>query len=206
MEILRFEEATTTAPKRKKSSKGYLTLGFVAALFSVGSAFATSTSSININDNEAIALGQGISTFTTCDSKIAVIPGTVLKTDLSTFAFEKVTIGASFGAGSAADDFKIDNRTQALGGCLGVDFIVKFYSSKNSPANVPVDICTAGVGGGSNPTVTGSTSFKCFTTTDNQRMIFEIKDQTHDITFNRTLGTDYFDRISIETTSGTDYR
>ena len=60
MEILRFEEATPTAPKRKKSSKGYLTLGFVAALFSVGSAFATTTSSINVNNGQNISMAKAL--------------------------------------------------------------------------------------------------------------------------------------------------
>ena len=51
MEILRFEEATPTAPKRKKSSKGYLTIGFIATVFGLGSAFATTSSSIQINND-----------------------------------------------------------------------------------------------------------------------------------------------------------
>ena len=71
MEILRFEEASTSAPKRKKSSKGYLAVGLVATLFGVSSAFATNSITINADNN--ISLGQGISTFTTCDDKIAVI-------------------------------------------------------------------------------------------------------------------------------------
>ena len=40
MEILRFDEVSTSAPKRKKSSKGYLAVGFVATLFGISSAFA----------------------------------------------------------------------------------------------------------------------------------------------------------------------
>ena len=59
MEILRFEEAPSSAPKRKKSSKGYLAVGLVATLFGVSSAFATN--SITINNDQNISLGQGIS-------------------------------------------------------------------------------------------------------------------------------------------------
>ena len=73
MEILRFEEAAPTTPKRKKSSKGYITVGFVAALFSVGSAFATTTSSITVNGGQNISIGQGITTFTTCDEFLSLI-------------------------------------------------------------------------------------------------------------------------------------
>ena len=76
MEILRFEEATTTAPKRKKSSKGYLTIGFVATVFGLGSAFASST--IAINGNAPIALGQGVTLVTACDTAISISPSTAM--------------------------------------------------------------------------------------------------------------------------------
>jgi hypothetical protein len=76
MEILRFEEATTTAPKRKKSSKGYLTIGFVATIFGLGSAFASGT--IAINDNAPISLGQGVTLVTSCDDAISISPSTAM--------------------------------------------------------------------------------------------------------------------------------
>ena len=72
MEILRFEEAAPVAPKRKKSSKGYIALGLVATVFGLGSAFASST--IAINTNNQISLGQGIATVAGCDSAITVTP------------------------------------------------------------------------------------------------------------------------------------
>jgi hypothetical protein len=72
MEILRFEEAQSSAPKQKKSSKGYLAVGLVATLFGIGSAFASST--IAINTNNQISLGQGIATVAGCDSEIKVTP------------------------------------------------------------------------------------------------------------------------------------
>ena len=76
MEILRFEEATPTAPKRKKSSKGYLTIGFIATVFGLGSAFASST--IAINGNAPIALGQGVTLVTACDTAISISPSTAM--------------------------------------------------------------------------------------------------------------------------------
>lgn len=66
MEILRFDEAPNSAPHRKKSSQGMLVLGLVAALFGVGSAFASTT--IEINGGGAIDVGQGVSLVTACDS------------------------------------------------------------------------------------------------------------------------------------------
>ena len=47
MEILRFEESDAPAPKKKRPSKGLLALGLVAALMGIGTAFASSTISIN---------------------------------------------------------------------------------------------------------------------------------------------------------------
>jgi hypothetical protein len=74
MEILRFEDSTSPAPKRKKSSKGYITLGFVAAVFGIGSAFATT--SVQINGGQGISLGQGVTLATACDTEIFISPST----------------------------------------------------------------------------------------------------------------------------------
>jgi len=79
MEILRFEEGTTTTPKRKKSSKGYLTAGFVAALFGIGTALASATTTIEINNDQGISLGQGVTLATACDTEIGVVPITEME-------------------------------------------------------------------------------------------------------------------------------
>jgi len=202
MEILRFEEATPTAPKRKKSSKGYLTLGFVAALFSVGSAFATTTSSIKINEGATISLGQGITTFTSCDDFIAVLPVTKLNEDADNFVLDKVTIGASYGG---LDKYLIDyNDKDAIApdpaGCGGVDFVIKFYKGTSGNA---LDVCT-NFTGVSDATVYDS--FRCFSDGVNSRIIFKVSKPSHNINFGEAVGgTSFFDRISIETTSGTNY-
>jgi hypothetical protein len=189
MEILRFDEVSTSAPKRKKSSKGYLAVGFVATLFGISSAFATN--SITINNNAEISLGQGISTFTTCDDKIAVIPATTLNDALTTFGLTQVTIGAPYGDPTSANDYLIDNTLPADGGCNGVDFVVKFYDGTNTP----VDVCDdKGLTG-----VSGATLWKC----ENQSVVFRVNNTRHDINFNGTAGTDFFDHISIETTAET---
>ena len=201
MEILRFEEAAPTTPKRKKSSKGYITVGFVAALFSVGSAFATSTSSIDINNRQPISLGQGITTFTTCDSKIAILPITKLNGTATDFVLDKVTIGARYGSD---DDYLINNGpvSATVDGCDGVDFVIKFYKGTGG---IPVNACT-------NfrlvTFATAGTSYKCFTNTEspnNSRIIFKVSETSHNIEFTGVEDTSFFDRISIETTSGTDY-
>jgi hypothetical protein len=204
MEILRFEEATTTAPKRKKSSKGYLTIGFVAALFSVGSAFATTTSSININGRDPIALGQGITTFTTCDSKIAILPITKLNLTATDFVLEKVTIGAEYDDGINPTAYFINNDavSATVDGCLDVDFVIKFYLGTSG---TPVDACDHFSDVSDAAPEAG---YKCFSNDEspsNSRIIFKVSKISHDIKFDGLIGTSFFDRISIETTSGTDY-
>jgi hypothetical protein len=189
MEILRFEEATTTAPKRKRSSKGYLTAGFVATLFGLGSAFATASSSIQINNDLPISLGQGITAFTTCDSKIAVIPATALNEEGTTFGLTKVTIGATYNS-----DIGYLINAGDPPGCKGVDFVIKFYKTDNEP----LDVCTNFTG--VTDAIVG-VSYKCFS----DRIVFKVSQTSHDINFDGDAGTSFFDRISIETTSGTNY-
>ena len=70
MEILRFNEAESNTPKRKKSSRGMIALGLVATLFGVGSALASTT--ITINSDTNINVGQGVSEVTRCDKAINI--------------------------------------------------------------------------------------------------------------------------------------
>jgi hypothetical protein len=201
MEILRFEEASTSAPKRKKSSKGYLAVGLVATLFGVSSAFATN--SITINNDQNISLGQGISTFTTCDSYIAVIPNTELNGDLETFGLTSVTIGALYDDKLSGTDpkhvpdteFRIDNLS---GKCLNADFAVKFYDGANSP----VDVCDTDIADFVNVKITGTetnSTSDCY----NKTIFFRVTATSHVINFGGDFGTDFFDHISLETTTYT---
>jgi len=72
MEILRFEQVPESAPQRKKSSRGFLALGLVAALFGISTAFASSTITVNEATNGVITLGQGVTVITACDNSIGV--------------------------------------------------------------------------------------------------------------------------------------
>ena len=125
MEILRFEEATPTAPKRKKSSKGYLTIGFIATVFGLGSAFASST--IAINGNAPIALGQGVTLVTACDTAISVVPITEMIVEAApvgpTFYMTELKINGIDAAATNADGE----------GCGGVTFDVQIYDGSNTP-------------------------------------------------------------------------
>lgn len=143
MEILRFEDSTSPAPKHKKSSKGYITLGFVAAVFGIGSAFASNT--IAINDNAPIALGQGVTLVTACDDAISVVPITELIVEDPggpTFYMTELQIS---GINSAS-------KSPTTGvGCGGVTFDVQIYDGNTpydcaalniviGPASIPADL------------------------------------------------------------------
>ena len=120
MEILRFEEASSTAPKRKKSSKGYLTVGFVAALFGISTAFASTT--IAINGSTPIALGQGVSAVTACDPSITIIPSTSMTVDDAVPTFHLSSLQISNVNGATA------NATTGLG-CGGKTFDLQIFKT-----------------------------------------------------------------------------
>jgi hypothetical protein len=92
MEILRFDGSGSTSTNGKKSSKGMLAIGLIATLFGIGSAFASST--IVINDDAAIALGQGVTAVTACDDELRIDPSTAMRVDEvgPKFYLENITV------------------------------------------------------------------------------------------------------------------
>jgi hypothetical protein len=93
MEILRFDSSGSTSTNGKKSSKGMLAIGLIATLFGIGSAFASST--IVINDDAAIALGQGVTAVTACDTTISIVPQTAMRVGVEGPKFYVDTITVS---------------------------------------------------------------------------------------------------------------
>lgn len=124
MEILRFEEATPTVPKRKKSSKGYLTAGFVATLFGLGSAFASST--IAINGNAPIALGQGVTLVTACDTAISISPSTAMSVEAGVPTFYMTSLQIN-GINAASPD-----AVTGIG-CGGKIFDIQIFGTQEIP-------------------------------------------------------------------------
>ena len=92
MEILRFDGKGSSSANGKKSSKGMLAIGLVATLFGIGSAFASST--IQINSNAPIALGQGVTAVTACDTSISITPKTSMRVVVAgpTFYLDTITV------------------------------------------------------------------------------------------------------------------
>jgi hypothetical protein len=123
MEILRFEDSTSPAPKRKKSSKGYITLGFVAAVFGIGSAFATTT--VEINSGDGISLGQGVTLAAACDTDIDIVPITAMTVEDPggpTFYLTELQIN---GIDSQETNLGVD---PAVTGCGGQVFDIQIFN------------------------------------------------------------------------------
>jgi hypothetical protein len=150
MEILRFEQVPESVPQRKKSSRGFLAIGLVAALFGISTAFASST--ITVNSDLPIQLGQGVTTVVACDNQIGVTPATSLADDASTFFLNTVKVGTS-GA----------NLISAT--CAGKIFRLTFYDDANPPAKVSACSDAALISGYNLSYVGGSGDFmahKCY--------------------------------------------
>lgn len=232
MEILRFEQVPESAPKRKKSSRGFLALGLVAALFGISTAFASST--IQINNDQAITLGQGVTVLATCDNFIGVNPTTELKTNLTSFQLKNIIIGYDYLGNHAAgsgDDYTIDssNHDSNTGEHCGmVDFAIKFYDSTDNNLNTDKTIpltCNQILGVTNsntgylynntdslkalshyldidNVTVYGGQSFF---KCDDSALYFRDQAQTHTIEFLLNRTPDFFDHISVETSPTVSY-
>jgi len=131
MEILRFEEAPSGAPKRKKSSRSFLALGLVATLFGISTAFASST--IAINTDNKVDLGQGVVTVSGCDTNIGFKPVTKLASDASTFQVTSFIIGDDY---DSSGEGLIDTTA-----CEGKIFKVTLYKDKTPGPGVDKVLC-----------------------------------------------------------------
>lgn len=201
MEILRFDEAGSTSPRRKKSSRGMLAIGLIGTLFGISSAFASST--ITINDSNTVDLAQGVVQVTGCDSKIGVQPVTALtKNETGTVLFKvtAVTVGYKYDTSTAG---YIDTTE-----CAGKAMKIQFY--KNIAGTPTALTCSqlTGTTDSLGTSLTGkvsvtqtstsnATSFKC----QSSSIYFAVTHTQENINFiNPTLNPDAFDYITIEST------
>jgi hypothetical protein len=128
MELLRFDDAGSTTLQRKKSSRGMLAVGLVATLFGISSAFATT--SVSINDNQGVSLGQGVTLAAACDSEINIVPITsmTLEAGTPTFYLSKLQV----------KDIDVDTgdpaATPPTYGCGGKTFDVQIFNPATSLA------------------------------------------------------------------------
>lgn len=201
MEILRFDEARSTSPRRKKSSRGMLAIGLVATLFGISSAFASST--ITINDSNTVDLAQGVVQVTGCDSKIGVQPVTALtKNETGTVLFKvtAVTVGYKYDTSTAG---YIDTTE-----CAGKAMKIQFYKNiEGTPTALTcsqltgttdsLGISLTGKVSVTQTSTSNATSFKC----QSSSIYFAVTHTQENINFiNPTLNPDAFDYITIEST------
>jgi hypothetical protein len=182
MEILRFEEATSPAPKRKKSSKGFLTLSFVAVLFGVGSAFATTT--VQINSGRDVSLGQGVTLAAACDTEIDVMPVTAMTLetvgdeDVPTFYLTELQI-----KGIDARPSSLPGITPKVTGCGDKFFDIQIFNPATGIAYTCAALKAAANAVDEAPT---DSAITCI---DDDKLSFEIKrfadeDREYKILFN----------------------
>jgi hypothetical protein len=201
MELLRFDDAGSNSPRRKKSSRGMLAVGLVATLFGISSAFASST--ITINTNNTVDLAQGVVQVTGCDSKIGVQPVTELtkdETGTAIFAVTAVTIGYKYDTSTAG---YIDT-TECSGKALKIQFYKDIAGTPTaltcSQLTGNVDEVGTNLSGKVSVTQSGTSSatgFKC----QNSAITFAVTHTQENINFiNPTLNPDAFDYITIEST------
>jgi len=130
MELLRFDDAGSTTPQRKKSSRGMLAVGLVATLFGISSAFATTT--VSINSNEGVSLGQGVTLAAACDNAVGITPITEMRviggeTPSPTFFLEKLKIS------DINPKLRDTGSTPAVNGCGGQTFDVQIFNTAPTP-------------------------------------------------------------------------
>ncbi len=140
MEILRFDESTPAAPK-KRGLKSAIGISGIAALFAIGSTFAATTT-IAVNGGNPIELGQGVQSLVTCDRTITVTTGqSYLDFDSSTavdmeFALSGIVISNLNKTSSTADD----------SGCGGKSLVVKSYDLTGAQTGYALVNVAAGAG------------------------------------------------------------
>lgn len=148
MEILRFDAEPTPARKSRRPIKGVFVVGLVAATFGIGSAFATST--IAINGDNTVQLGQGVTAVTACDTAISVVPQSAMRA----LGNPESEVSVSPSATPLADVFtvgsiEVGKNQQIAPACAGKVFKIQIYNydGASSTALSCSDIDGSGVTG-----------------------------------------------------------
>lgn len=137
MEILRFDDVEGSSARRKNSSRGMIVVGLVATLFGIGTAFASTT--ITINSGDSVNVGQGVSQVAACDDNIGISAG--VKTPIDGYgktngkpAFTTQTINFS-----GVNQSKYDTATGT--GCGGEIFELQIFHPDGNSGNFSVYQC-----------------------------------------------------------------
>jgi hypothetical protein len=137
MEILRFEEAGSPTPLRKKSSRGMIIAGLIATLFGVGSAFASTT--ISINTDLPVSIGQGVIAATACDTAITT---TATMGETSTVASPKPSFYLSSMTVTNVDTGTASSANGGVG-CTGKYLNLQIFHTDTATATNLIYSCSA---------------------------------------------------------------
>ena len=205
MQILRFEDAAEVAPKRKKSSAGWIGLGLVAALFGVSTAFANST--IGINTDNKINLSQGVvEVVAPCDPTIGVALESKLKADLANFYLDRIVMTGLTPGACEDKDFKLSfyrapsTTPLTCAELLGDGFGRKTVSDTNR------DAAFALLSLSHEPTAATTNPIEClgssiyFKMDDKNNMILNLP-RIVDLGNQELMSGEYFSHITVETTT-----
>jgi len=202
MEILRFEESETPAPKRKRASKGWVALGLAASLMGVSTAFASST--ININGNNLTPLGQGVSTAIACDNSITVTPdaGLDLPVEDTNTVLEELKPTFTLAGIRVADINNLAADPETGSGCLGLDFKIQVFKNQEIEAGdfraVALSCSQLGLSG--YDFVDGASNSQCVESEN--AIYFKVQDPT---AYVHVLSSADFDYITLVSTSNHNY-
>jgi hypothetical protein len=100
-----------------------LVVGLVATLFGISSAFASST--ITINGAAPIALGQGVTAVTACDTAISLVPTTEMSVETGTPTFFMTSLAIN------GIDASLSDSTTAGLGCGNKIFDIQIFNASN---------------------------------------------------------------------------
>ena len=137
MEILRFDEAGSSTPRRKKSSRGMIIAGLIATLFGVGSAFASTT--ISINTDLPVSIGQGVIAATACDTAITT---TATMGETSTVASPKPSFYLSSMTVTNVDTGTASSANGGVG-CTGKYLNLQIFHTDTATATNLIYSCSA---------------------------------------------------------------
>ena len=137
MEILRFGEAGSSTPRRKKSSRGMIIAGLIATLFGVGSAFASTT--ISINTDVPVSIGQGVIAATACDTAITT---TATMGETSTVASPKPSFYLSSMTVTNVDTGTASSANGGVG-CTGKYLNLQIFHTDTATATNLIYSCSA---------------------------------------------------------------
>jgi len=146
MTLLNFNSRDPKRTGEKKTLSIILGIGALVGVIALGSTLAAS---INLNSNNPVEFGQGVTQTTACDSEILVTPySKFVNGDPGAFMFSGIRLS------------QVDTTDQSgpSEGCAGKSFLIKLYQENGEPIDVSYTISVSESGTFSSNDGEGTTS------------------------------------------------